>query len=89
MNVRIVALQGSDEFNVSVEGVQHQERIRPDHCWIVDHKLEEALMSSPISGFVERYDDDATLLEITLLCGVLQDKVLATAIQGRAMLSTR
>jgi hypothetical protein len=38
MNVRLVALQGSDEFNVSIDGVQHQERIRPDHCWIVRTK---------------------------------------------------
>ena len=93
MNIRLVSLQGGDEFNVSVGGEQHQERIRPDGAWIVDHKVAEALMSSPICGFVERYDDDATVREITTLCSVLSDRVLATAIgaaiQGRAMLSLK
>jgi hypothetical protein len=80
MNIRLVSLQGGDEFNVSVGGVQHQERIRPDGAWIVDRKVADALMSSPICGFVEKYDDEATVREITTLCSVLSDKVLATAI---------
>jgi hypothetical protein len=91
VNVRLVALQGSDEFNVSVCGVQHQERIRPDHCWIVDHTVAEALLSSPICGFAERYDDASTLSEIKLLASVLQDQAMRTAIgsaiTARQMLS--
>jgi hypothetical protein len=82
MNVRLVALQGSDEFNVSVGGVQHQERIRPDGAWIVDHKVDEALLSSPICGFAERYDDASTLGEIRLLASVLQDQTMRNAINA-------
>jgi hypothetical protein len=43
MNVRLVSLQGGDKFNVSVSGTQHQERVRPDGAWIVDHKVAETL----------------------------------------------
>jgi len=91
MNVRLVSLQGGDEFNVSVGGVQRQERIRPDHCWIVSREVAEGLMSSPISGFVEKYDDESTLSEIKLLASVLQDQAMRTsilaAIVSRNMLS--
>ena len=91
MNIRLVSLQGGDEFNVSVDGVQRQERIRPDHCWIVDHTVAAALMSSHICGFVERYDDESTLSEIRLLASVLQDETMRNAINAaivaRTMLS--
>jgi hypothetical protein len=81
-NVRLVALQGSDEFNVVADGVQHQERVRPDHSFIVDHKTAAALMASPICGFREEYDDESTVREIQLLASVLQDRTLANSING-------
>jgi hypothetical protein len=93
MNIRLISLQGGDEFNVSVRGVQHQERIRPDGAWIVSREIAEALMSSPICGYVERYDDESTLSEIRLLASVLQDQTMRNAINAaivsRAMLSLR
>jgi hypothetical protein len=82
VNIRLVSLQGGDEFNVSVGGEQYQERVRPDGAWIVDHKVAEALMSSPICGFVERYDDESTLSEIRLLASVLQDQTMRNAINA-------
>jgi hypothetical protein len=88
-NCRIVCLQGADEFNIELDGVWHQERIRPDRSWIVDRKVADALMESPLGGFVERYDDGATLREILTLASVLQDQpmrvAIGAAIQSRNM----
>ena len=87
--IRLTNCQGSDEANVE----NHSFKVRPDGAFIVPKHVGDLLTSDGRSGFVERYDDDATLSEIKLLASVLQDQTLRTAIgaaiTSRSMLATR
>jgi hypothetical protein len=79
-NVRLVG--PGDEFNVEdPSGAYHAFRIRPDGCFIAPRQAAQAICNG-VSGFYQHDDDASTLREIRLLCSVLADQTMRTAIMA-------
>jgi hypothetical protein len=83
VNVRIVHSQGADTFNVEApDGHYHAFTVRPDSCWIVPKEVAAIVCNDGHSGFYQHDDDASTLSEIRLLCSVLADQTMRTAIMA-------
>jgi hypothetical protein len=75
---RLVSHQGSDEINNG--GTLY--RVRPDGGFIVPRSVADLMLSLPVAGFVEKYDEAVQLREIKTLIAVLPPGAVKTALNA-------